>query len=362
MNRISRLNRILVSLTLSTLLIGSGLIMVNQMSSPGMSEGGLGEEGPMPDLTIGDDGIHFSNDSPIEGEIIVITATIWNIGNETAREIAVDFYDHFLGTGRKIGRTFIAELGPGASANTSIEWVAEPAGHHGILVKVDPDNTILELREDNNVADRGIDVRPGETDLPDLTPGDIHFSNAHPKEGQIINICTVVRNIGVGVAENIEVRFNDIYNRTVRLIGTKFIGRLGANESAEVCHEWLAKPAGEHGIVVKVDPENKIAESDETNNVSDRGIVVEPLDGNNLYLVLVRFDNDGNRHLDDIVILVHDKDHNAVVGAEVYIDGKFYGRTPDTGVLLAYNLSHGWHVVKVHFNGVEVQKEVYSQG
>ncbi len=362
MNRISRLNRILVSLTLSTLLIGSGLVIVNQMSSPGMSEGGLGEESPMPDLTIGDDGIHFSNDDPIEGEIIVITATVWNIGNDTAREIAVDFYDHFAGTSTKIGRTFIPEISPNASADTSIEWVAQPAGHHGILVKVDPDNTIPEFREDNNVADRGIDVRSGGTDLPDLTPGDIHFSNDHPKEGQIINICIVVWNIGDGVAENIEVRFVDVYNHEHRLIGTKYIGRLAANESVEVCHEWQAKPTGEHNIVIKVDPDNKIAESDESNNVTDRRILVEPLDGNNLFLVLVRFDNDGNRHLDDVVILVHDKDHNAVVGAEVYIDGKFYGRTPDTGILLAYNLSLGWHVVKVHFNGIDVQKEVYSQG
>jgi len=76
----------------------------------------------------------------------------------------------------------------------------------------------------------------------------------------------------------------------------------------------------------------------------------------------VVFDNDGNGKWDDVVILVSDGEHRAVVGADVLIDGAFYGRIPDTGTLFAYNFDQNWHVVKAHFNGDDVQGEFYSQG
>ena len=74
------------------------------------------------------------------------------------------------------------------------------------------------------------------------------------------------------------------------------------------------------------------------------------------------FDNDGNGKWDDVVILVSDGEYRAVVGADALIDGAFYGRTPDTGTLFAYNFDQSWHVVKAHFNGDDVQGEFYSQG
>lgn len=356
--------RILLSLALALLLAGSGLFLINQVSRQGLS-GDSGEEPleTMPDLAVSADDITFSNDSPFVGDVVEICAAVHNIGNATAQEIRIDFRDYYGGSYQEIGRKWIPQLPPDSQQTMCVNWTAGPAGVHGILVKVDPENMIPEWNEENNAADRAIEVKPRDGLLPDLTFMEgIWFSNEHPKEGQTINICVVVKNIGEDGASNIDVRFADIYKGQTRLIGTKVISHLGPGESAEVCHEWKAQPAGEHNIFVRIDPENKIQESNEENNATDKGIVVNPPEQQEILLTLVKFDNDGNGRVDDVVIVVYDNEHRAIVGAEVFIDDEFYGRTPDSGTIMGYNFSEGWHVVIAHFNGHEVQGEFFSQG
>lgn len=350
-------NRILTSLVAALMLASAGLFLVGQMSEPALSD-----IGPMPDLTLTHLDIQFSNNHPVDGDVVEICATIHNIGNATALEAQVDFFDHFNGTLTNIARTSIPEIPAGHNATTCVQWTAHPAGVHGILVKADPENWIPELNEDNNAADKSIEVLPKTDLLPDLTVGDISFSNEHPKEGQFINICVTVKNIGDAAAEDVPVLFIDIYNGSHSNIGTKIISRLGPGESAQVCVEWQAAPVGMHIIWVKVDPENRITEKNEDNNGTDRRITVDPLEQHDIFLTLVLFDNDGNGKWDDVVILVSDGEHRAVVGAEVFIDGHFLAKTPDTGTLFAYNFSQGWHVVKIHFGGEEIQEEFFSQG
>ena len=359
----SKYHRAVLSLVLALLLAGSGLFLVGQMSKPAMSGTGAEPNDTLPDLAISHDDIRFSNDTPTDGDVIDICATVHNIGNASAQEVRVDFYDHFGGGSEKIATKWIPEIPPDSQETTCTSWTATPAGIHGIIVKVDPENSIHEWNEDNNVADRAIEVKPKGDLLPDLTiDGGIRFSNAHPKEGQVINICVTVVNIGDDGANNIVVLFADIFKAETYKIGTKTISHLGPGDHAEVCIEWKAQPAGEHVIFVKVDPENHIVEKNEDNNAADAPIIVEPLDGHSVFLTLVRFDNDGNGHVDDVVVVVYDGEHNAIVGAEVYIDGHFYGRTPDSGTLMAYNFDLGWHHVKVTFTGHTALGEFYSQG
>jgi len=351
-------------LAVALLLAGSGLFFISQVSRKGLS-GDIGDEPleTMPDLTVTGNDITFSNDTPYEGDVVEICAAVHNIGNATAQEIRVDFRDYFGGSYQEIGTKWIPELTPDSQETVCVNWTASPAGMHSILVKVDPENAIPEWNEQNNAADKAIEVKPRDGLLPDLAFAEgIWFSDEHPNEGLTINICVVVENIGEDGANDIDVRFTDIFQGQWNLIGTKVISQLGPGDSAEVCQEWVAQPAGQHNILVKIDPENKIQESNEQNNATDRGIVVEPPEQQEINLTLVRFDNDGDGLVDDVVIVVFDNEHNAIVGAEVFIDDEFYGRTPESGTLMGYNFSEGWHAVEVHFNGHEVQGEFFSQG
>ena len=359
----SRLSRILLSLVLAFLLTGSGLFLMNQTSRQAMSGGGEELLEALPDLTLTHEDITFSDTQPHVGDVVEICGKIHNIGNDSAIEIRVDFYDHFDGSITLIGTKWIPQLAPGGAETRCVAWTAGPAGVHGIVVKVDPENAIAELNEENNVADKSIEVLPQNGPLPDLTIIEpIWFSDEHPQEGEQINICVVVKNIGEEGADNILVKFADIHDGQAYLIGTKTITHLSPGQSSEVCHEWIAQPSGEHVIFVKVDPENNIPDGNEENNAADRGIMVDPPEQQEIFLTLVRFDNDGNGKVDDVVIVVSDAEHCAIVGAEIFVDGEFYGRTPDSGTIMGYNFGQGWHVVKVHFNGHEVQGEFYSQG
>ena len=359
----SRIQRGLLSVAISMALVGAGLFFVSQITKPALSGNSAEPNATLPDLAVSGHDIAFSDDNPLDGDVIEICATIHNIGNGTSLEVRTDFYDHYKGSSVLINITWIREIPPGENKTTCTPWVAHPAGLHGILVKVDPENKIEEFREDNNVADRAIEVQPRVDLLPDLTiDGGIHFSNNHPKEGDKIKICVTVVNVGDAAADHIEVRFVVIFKGLSSLIGTTFITHLDPGAWAETCVEWTAKPAGLHTIVVFVDPENRITESNEHNNVEDASISVDPAEIDKLHIFLSRFDNDGNGRLDDVVIVVYGPEHNSIVGAEVYIDGEFYGRTPDSGTILAYNFSAGWHVVKVHFNGQDAMVEFFSQG
>ena len=359
----SRIHKALLSLVISFLLVGAGLFMVNQITEHALSGSNNGPNATLPDLAIYGDGITFSSDRPFDGDVIDICGKVLNIGNASALEVRTDFFDHFGGSAIKINTTWIHEIPPGENRTTCTPWTAHPSGVHGIVLSVDPENKIEEFREDNNIADRSIEVQPRTTLLPDLTiDGGIHYSNNHPKEGDVIKICVIVVNIGDAGADDIPVRFTDIFKGVSTRIGTKFISHLDPGAWAETCIEWTAKPTGQHVTVAAVDPENKIPESNERNNVADASILVDPREPEQLHIMLVRFDNDGNRRLDDVVIVVFGMEHDAIVGAEVSIDGKFYGKTPDSGTIVAYNFSVGWHIVKATFNGNVANAAFYSQG
>jgi len=127
-------------------------------------------------------------------------------------------------------------------------------------------NTIV-----NNICYDGRNVT-----LPDLTitSKDISFSDSNPSEDQTITIFAKVYNIGEEEAEDVVVRFFD----SDTLIGEKNISLIEVNSYVETSVEWIASQEGYHHIKVIVDPENKIFESDENNNIATRPLLVGEAD------------------------------------------------------------------------------------
>ena len=99
----------------------------------------------LPDLTINNEDITFSNENPKEGEIIVINATVHNVGEEKAENVVVGFYcDNDL-----IKNVTINSIAINGIETVKIEWNAVK-GEHKIWVKVDLGNEITEINEENN--------------------------------------------------------------------------------------------------------------------------------------------------------------------------------------------------------------------
>jgi hypothetical protein len=81
-----------------------------------------------------------------------------------------------------------------------------------------------------------------------------------------------------------------------------------------------------------------------------------------IFVEAYTFDNDKDGKYDDVVIFVYDSEDHMVEGADVYIDGLFFGMTPVSGTLIAYNFAEGWHDVGVYYETYHAVTTFYSEG
>jgi parallel beta-helix repeat protein len=208
------------------------------------------------DLTLSHHDISFSPPNPIENESIGITATIHNVGTESATNILVAFCNDDMPIEN---RTIDLILG-GESKDITISWNATQAGWHAIKVSIDPENAIEELNENNNEASKNIYVYPP---LPDLTPTNIDFSDSTPMVNQTITISATIRNIGGVQANDVFVSFYN-GNQSIGNVTIPCISGKGDSRTASISYSFTVD--GWHFINVTADIENNIPEIDERNN------------------------------------------------------------------------------------------------
>ncbi|MDD5086781.1 MAG: CARDB domain-containing protein, partial [Candidatus Nanoarchaeia archaeon] len=107
-----------------------------------------------PDFAVYTSELIFSNNNPVEGEIVQMNATIHNIGNENAKDVYVKFFEDEPYE-KQIGNDFIIDIQAGSNITLSVNWNAK-IGKYNIHVVVDPpyetNGSITELDESNNVA------------------------------------------------------------------------------------------------------------------------------------------------------------------------------------------------------------------
>ncbi len=141
---------------------------------------------PLPDLVISPDNISFSPESPYEGEIVKINATVHNIGTKNASNITVRFFDGANPIGSDQVIDFIAV---GEQETVSITWTGA-AGTHVITVKVDPENEIEESCETNNEASKSITVKEQITEIEVKTDKETY------SPGDTMNVKICIKNLG----------------------------------------------------------------------------------------------------------------------------------------------------------------------
>ncbi|MRR39527.1 hypothetical protein EG829_33735, partial [bacterium] len=121
--------------------------------------------------------IRLSNETPLEGEELVVSARVANRGGAEARDVPVVF---FLGNpaqgGTEIGRETVPRIPAGGSGLASVRWRAtRKIGGRAInpgaplYAVVDPDNRVAESDKTNNSFSRTVKV---------LNPPDIRIPSA----------------------------------------------------------------------------------------------------------------------------------------------------------------------------------------
>jgi subtilase family serine protease len=200
------------------------------------------------DLTV--QNITWSPEDISEGDNITFTVTIKNQGSGKADYSYVTYYidDNYPTL------AYVIPLDPGATYNTTFTWVAE-AGTHTIKVVADSEKRILEGDENNN--EKSV-IYPVPADL---TVQNITWSLEDISEGDNITFTVTIKNQGSGKADYSSIAYyvDDGY------LTSADVYPLDPGATDNKTFTWVAE-AGTHTIKVVVDSDNRITESNETNN------------------------------------------------------------------------------------------------
>jgi len=232
----------------------------------------------VPDLSISSSDVSIIPPDTIEGQPAVIAAIIHSIGNLGASDVNVSFFDGDpQNGGTLIEAKVVLTMDVGATAFVEIPWdTFGQSGRNYVHVVIDPYNTIAESNENNNTTLISVDVIPPTK--PDLavTSSDIVLSNNNPGEGETITLNATVHNLGLAIG-NVEASLYDgdpsAGGRFLSSRSTMQIVPFGGTAifSFEINTLGLS---GIHNLFVSVDPDNRIDEMNETNNLASKSTTI----------------------------------------------------------------------------------------
>jgi len=264
----------------------------------------------LPDLNVSDSGITHAPFNPKSGDSVIITAKIYNHGYSTARNVKVRFvkaekvitYEEKDGEvreremrdsarmlagirkentppfvhGETLGEVVINSIPPQSSKQARLT-LKMPQGVNSFLVAVqaDPENSIEEASEANNLAFHSIAVDEVYADLS-INSNEITFSPSSPEPGEKLRITVKVRNKGSLLASNVSVKLllsKDGNPET--LAGTARIPKISSKGVASAVFE-LSVPSGaqELSFSAIANDDREILEQNYSNNKAVKNIII----------------------------------------------------------------------------------------
>ena len=212
---------------------------------------------------------------------VTISSRVSNMGNRSADNVMVRYWDGAPGTGSQLGGDEVLLAVPGryeGDFTTAVTWTGAASDTHDFYVQVDPNDTIKEADEGNNIISIRLDFKS------DLTINELTFDPPAPlmeaEQPVTITLRAEVQNVGHLAAVDVDVGFWDGNpDEGGTLIGSQTVAPdsanpLGRNEQVTAQVTWTTAVPGLHEIYARVDPDNEIAEIDEDNNQSMQTILV----------------------------------------------------------------------------------------
>lgn len=194
-----------------------------------------------------------------------LTATIRNRGAVAAAAVRVRA-SLLRGTQAiPLAETVLPELPPMSVAPVELALTIAHVDATEILLEVDPDNAVPEANEANNslrlrlYREATVDLAVFESDLV-LTP-------SSPVVGVDAALSVTVRNRGTEIAPPSRVLI-EAEHQGVRLTIVDQLVQIPANAVRRLEFAWRPLAVGPHRLHVTLDPENLVAEIDETNNAA----------------------------------------------------------------------------------------------
>ncbi|MCW7073978.1 MAG: DUF3344 domain-containing protein, partial [Methanophagales archaeon] len=206
-----------------------------------------------------------------DGDIVNISATVKNKGTEDVSEFNVSFID-FLedsNTSEELDEAIVSNLSAGDSITINASWEAT-LGNHTITVIADPYDKVRESNEKDNQKSKSVYVRaPYDFSITHISLS-ADPDNLFSDELVAINATLKIMNF-VNRSGTVDVCL--YLNET--LLNTRNVEFNAGNATINESFEWRAGTAGNHALTVCVDPNNKLTESNESNNNMSVPITVQ---------------------------------------------------------------------------------------
>ncbi|MFE3515261.1 CARDB domain-containing protein [Streptomyces sp. NPDC059166] len=225
----------------------------------------VGTAAPNPDLIVSD--LTWSPASPSEKDDITVNATVRNAGTSASAATAVEVSLE----GAVAGSASVGALAPGASATVAVAVGKRPQGSYGVSAVVDPTDTVVEQDNSNNSRTTASKLVVAQSPGPDLQVLGISSSPANPAVGAAVTFSVSVHNRGTTAATASSVTRLQVENTTLN--GTTGAVPAGGTVTVPITGSWTAKSGGAN-LTATADATGAVAETDESNNVYSRAIVV----------------------------------------------------------------------------------------
>ncbi|MGA5192740.1 CARDB domain-containing protein [Streptomyces exfoliatus] len=224
----------------------------------------VGAAAPGPDLTVTD--LAWSPSAPSETDAVTVGATVRNAGAAVAAATTVEVSVE----GAVAGSAQVGALAAGASATVPVTVGKRPMGSYTVSAVVDPTDTVPEQDNGNNSRTASTKLVVGQSPGPDLRVTAITTNPTSPAVGSAVTFTVAVQNRGTAAAAGTVTRLTA---GTTTLDGTTGTIAAGQTANVPISGSWTATTGGAT-LTATADATGTLTETDETNNVFSRSLVV----------------------------------------------------------------------------------------
>lgn len=227
------------------------------------------------------------------GQRIEVSGVVRNLGSEAMPVLPLALYRRTGDAREPLADTMVA-VPASATATFALAFDVTELVPHRLELVADPHDAVAEADETNNTLalelpyGEGVDLLLGDEDLS--------FVPEHPAYGDDVRIRATVRNRGAGDSPATQlVLERDTAGQWQRLLSLPLAVPAGTASEREFL--WRPDRAGTHALRVVADPDDVVAELDETNNIAALTVEVAHGDEPNLVVELgsILFDPDPPR-------------------------------------------------------------------
>jgi Ca2+-binding RTX toxin-like protein len=202
---------------------------------------------------------------------IELATSVKNVGTVAAANVTVGLY-RVSGTTLTLVSEQTKNVPASGSEAVTFSFNQSNAAARDLAIIVDRANTVAEPNENNNRRDLSL-VFASNTDIQALA-ANLVFAPVVPAAGDTLVSSIKVENKGTLDVANLRIEYYYTFAGARALMGSQTIASLAAGAEQIVSFQALQNTPGALKVEFLIDPQNAIAESNETNNLAEKTVTI----------------------------------------------------------------------------------------